>query len=772
MEKNQGDFFLNRIIRRIFQLPSEQEPAPPTEPVSFEGSRFNLRAYRALSILRYLTLLLTSLVFLLGPYGLFTTAAPLAKLVLVIVLFGLAALSVRAYALYQRKNQAVKVLAFLETIGITGLVIYTGGLGSPFVWYMLIPLVLSSMHLPYPYTWAFLLLFLSGSLMGDLYLQGATALSINTALLGHLDILLIFPLLTLVTQVFSRIYYTLAEQSHQLETQQEELVGAYIDLSKNHQLMQTLSDFQSNAVTCKKEHDVYTRLIAACTYAFPLEWAVVLELDEPLFPQRNQSFGDYRLIGDGKVSKKHVEARMAKEIRDRWQELFQGRGVLLGEDQNWLALPIRLEKRKTVAIFLAQTKDMNSRNQSKETLVFFIQFTEQLIQSLRNFRQTEETLQHLSDIYEAVETVSRRSDPREILDLFCTYARSLTGSEKIIFWVESIESEAGSSDGSESIYSVKGKIDVFPEEYWQEPLLRAWAEIKDNPVPLVQVIEDEEDTKIGQMVCVPVKSWARCFGLMAALHGEKNYSLDETMQKLTFMAKMGAIAIERNLTEIFTDKLLVLEEQKRIANEIHDSISQNLFSIVYGLESVSKHSQTVDSRLKRQITSIQEVASRTAKELRVLIYRLSPRKRGDDTFVKEIRNYLDGLANINDVEIDFQVEGTEEYLNPAMRSAFYRIIKEATGNSIRHGQCSTLQVKLEMTPFTANLDITDNGNGFDVEGLYEQNRFNGGLGILNMQELIHSLQGSFKIQSTPGEETRVSCHVPTSPVSQGKAASR
>ena len=768
MEKSQGDFFLNRIVRRIFHLSSEQ--SPQKELVSFDSPHFNLRIFRAFTILRYLTLLLTSLAFLLGPYSFFPTAAPMAKLVLVVVLCGLAALSVRAYALYQRNNQTVKVLALVETLGITGLVVFTGGMSSPFVWYMLVPLVLSSMHLPYPYTWAFVTLFLSGSLMGDLYRQGS-GLALYSAALSHLDLLLIFPLLTLLTQLFARIYFTLAEQSHQLELQQEELVGAYIDLSKNHQLMQTLSDFQRNTVTCKNEYDIYTRLVAAVSFAFPLEWAAVLDFEESLFPERTQPFGDYELVGDGKVSKKHLETHVAQELRDREQELFSGRGILLGQEQDWLAAPIRLEKKKTISLLVVQAKDLNSRNQIKDTLVFFIQFTEQLIQGLRSFRQTEETLQHLSNIYEAVETVSRRSDPREILDLFCSYARSLTGSEKIIFWVEDVESAAGSSDGSESIYSVKGQVNVFPEEYWQEPLLRAWAEIKDNPVPLVQVIEDEEGKSIGEMVCVPVKSWARCFGLLAALHGKKNYSVDETLQKLTFLAKMAAIAIERNLTEIFTDKLLLLEEQKRIANEIHDSISQNLFSIVYGLESVSKNSQTVDSRLKRQITSIQEVASRTAKELRVLIYRLSPRKRGDDTFVREIRNYLDGLANINDVEIDFQVEGSEEYLNPAMRSAFYRIVKEATGNSIRHGQCNSLQVKLEMTPYTANLDIVDDGNGFDVDALYEQNRFNGGLGILNMQELTHSLQGSFEIKSNPGGETRVICHVPTSPVSPGRAVS-
>ncbi len=752
---------LIRRINRVLSTNSHPEKLAPDHTASF-----NARAYRFFSILRYLTLLLTSLFFLLGPSPL----PPLQKYFLVVLLFGLAVIFVRAYPSYQKNIHALTLLASWETLAIAGLVIYTGGHSSPFIWYILNPLVLSSMHLPYFYTWGFLSLFLAGSILGETYL-GDARLSIGLAVQAYFDLLLLLPLFTLITQIFTRIYSTLAEQSHQLEVQQEELVRSYIDLSKNHQLMQTLSDFQRNIVACKNEHDIYSQLVAASHFALPLHRAVVLVLDDPLYPERTQSFASYELISDGKSGQSYLETKLVNEIKDRWQELFSNRSFLAGEQQNWLVAPVRLEKQKTIAVFLAQVKDLNSLNQVKENLLFFIQFAEQVIQGLQNFRQTEEILQHLSNIYQAVETISRRGETKEILDLFCNYARSLTGSEKIIFWVDSDGIDPLDSDGSHSIYSVKGKISVFPEEFWQGPLLRAWAEIKDNPSPLVQMIEDDQGRIIGQMTCVPVKSWARCFGIMASLQTNKNYNVDETLQKLTFLAKMAAVAIERNITEVFTDKLLLLEEQKRIANEIHDNISQNLFSIVYGLESISRHADIFNPKLKKQISSIQEVASRTAKELRVLIYRLSPRKRGDETFVKEIRDYLTGLSNINDVSIDFQAEGSEEYLNPAMRSAFYRIIKEATGNAIRHGQCKKIKVDLEMTAYAANLEIMDNGMGFDVQSYFENERFNEGLGVMNMQALTHSLQGRFEITSVPGEKTRVFCHVPTSPVSPGKVLS-
>ncbi len=723
---------------------------------------FNKRIYRTFVFFRYASLFLTSFIFLIGRFPMETAY----KLLLCGLLFILATVSVQIYRRYQENIRVVKNLTLAEAFGITLLAIFTGGLASPFVLYFMNPLVMASLHLPLIYTWAFLGLFLSWTLLIEGFFQ-ETLLSFSALLSSHIDILLVLILLTLVVQIFARIYYTLSEQSQQLEIQQEELLASFLDLTENHQIIEALSEFQRESVSYKREEDILSRLATVSSFVFPFKKSGVLYLDYPLDPDSTRPFESYTLI-TGHKEETLQEQNMVHELRERREELFSRQTPFTGRDRSWLAMPIRLEKGQIIAIFIARMRETANPGKYPETLGLFINFTEQVIESLRSFKQTEETIYHLSSLYEAVETISSREDPREIMDLFSTYAWKLTKSEKVIFWIDQLETEQGGRSQA-SVYSVKGQSELFPEESWQGTLLEAWAAIKDNPAPSFHSLGDEEGNLLGEMICVPVKSHSRCLGILAALQSrQRSFHREETLQKLSFLADLSAISIERMVTEVFTDKMLVLDEQKRIANEIHDSISQNLFSIVYGLQSVTRQVGELKPELQEQLSAIQEVAGRTSKELRLLIYRLSPRKRGDDTFVAELRSYLNGLSHINNTPIDFRVEGTEEYLNPSMRGAFYRIIKEATGNSIRHGGPRKLEVTLKMSPFAAALTIVDDGQGFDAQA-FQENEHLEGLGLINMRELAHSLQGTFKLRSAPGEGTSISVRVPTSPVSKGRA---
>lgn len=453
-----------------------------------------------------------------------------------------------------------------------------------------------------------------------------------------------------------------------------------------------------------------------------------------------------------------------REVRDCWQE-FSTRKMLTAEENDWFALPIWSFRERLAAVFIARVNAEAKIMDFISTLSLFITFSEQVMQGLSSLKLAEKNLQRIASLYEAVETISMREDPREVIDLFAAYARALTGCEKVIFWMERLpEPQAGEEPSS--FYAVRGKKEIFPEEQWRASLLQAWSEIRDAPRPLIQEIEIDDyfQSGRGQLVCVPVRSRARCFGMLAALQPQDRHNVEEIIQTLSFLAELSAVSIERNMADLFADKLLVIEEQNRIANEIHDSISQNLFSIVYGLDALHKKMIFLKPEQRETLATIRGLAAQTARELRLLIYRLSPRHRGDDTFLKEVKVYLDGLANLNAISIDFQVKGREEFLNQAMRRAFYRMIKEATGNAVRHGNCSEITVELEMSPFGSNLKIMDNGRGFDVSLYSEPANTDGKLGLVNMRELALALQGILNIESEIGKGTIVHCTVPTAPL--------
>ncbi len=92
-----------------------------------------------------------------------------------------------------------------------------------------------------------------------------------------------------------------------------------------------------------------------------------------------------------------------------------------------------------------------------------------------------------------------------------------------------------------------------------------------------------------------------------------------------------------------------------------------------------------------------------------------------------------------------------------MQKKLYRIIREATGNSIRHGRCSSLKVSLKECKNSVKLTIDDNGNGFNAS---EKSELKQGIGLINMQELIRSLGGFLELSSQKGKGTKLCCEIP------------
>ncbi len=725
-----------------------------------EGKKINL----AFRLYRFTSLFLTAALFV----SLSNQLSLSFRLLLVIFLLVAAAVLVYFYEKYQQNRTLVTLLIITEVAGLTYLLSFSGGLESPFLWYSLNPFFLAAVHLSYYWLWFLLATFFSGIL----WLQVAVFSALQTTgeiLANSIPSALTMTMILLIMQVFSRLYLLLSEQSSRLELQKKELFTTYRNLSHDHYVFQNLSQFQKEAVACQDENDIFKTLTRVVTEVFPLIKSAIMVSHEPLhlISGERESFKQV-ITPQGNISEMEPHHREAlDEILQRSPELTgtETDPLIISNKRHWMAIPLHTHNKSINAIFIGWLKPGVNPFSFMENLLLFIKFTEQAGQRLYIFKQNEHTLQQLSSLYSAVEAVSSLNSTQEVTDLFAAYGRAMTGCEKLILWMNIPDVNGGEAH---PVYSVKGKKETFPEEDWQKHLLHAWSEMCRTLQPATQYIYSSG--KKGQLVCVPVKSGSHSFGLLAALRQDNHSSTEDLVHTLSILGDLCAIALERNLSEVFADKLLVLEEQNRIAGEIHDNISQNIFSMVYSLDALYREtSQQMGKEHRERLFNIRNLASETARELRLLIYRLSPRKRGDNTFLEEISSYLEGLARLNQLNIQHEFAGKEEYLNPAIRNAFYRIIKEATGNSIRHGESKDINIQLEMNPFRCDLKISDNGKGFQVKDFYEMYT-SSQLGMVNMRELALSLQGTLDIHSEPGEGTVITCSVPTSPLSRGSVS--
>ena len=371
-------------------------------------------------------------------------------------------------------------------------------------------------------------------------------------------------------------------------------------------------------------------------------------------------------------------------------------------------------------------------------------------------KATERSLEHISSLYQALEAFSTREDSTQLVDVLATYSSKLCEASAACYLKRGIDYEG--QGGGSTILRMAHNDGLGNEIDWEKEICRMWNRIRPAEGIIVQPINQET----GQLIAVPIISQGECFGLLAYWQSPGAAKHDEgKKQALIFLAGVAGIILERLKTDKLWERLLVSEEQNRIANEIHDGVSQYLFSMVCALDSLSKEPANLqDEKIQEQLKLVEETANRAARELRASIYKLSPHKRGESIFVDNLASYLDDLGRLNGIQVDLQAEGSEEVLSSALRKALYRIVREASSNAVRHGKCSSLKVCLSMLPNRTVLEIKDNGCGYKEINTNASGNRKTGLGYWNMYQLAHCFNGDLEIQSEPGRGTLVRFNIP------------
>ena len=236
------------------------------------------------------------------------------------------------------------------------------------------------------------------------------------------------------------------------------------------------------------------------------------------------------------------------------------------------------------------------------------------------------------------------------------------------------------------------------------------------------------------------------------------YLLKNTFE---FLTELGEIMLERIYLDQIIEQTVIIEEQNRIANEIHDSVSQRLFGIVYSLHGLQAKSRSLSKeQLNEEYQFLSQSANLTIKELRSAIFRLSSIKKGEKPFLVRLRTYLDDFAKLNDIRIEYQITGSETGIPAELKQGIYRIISEACGNAVRHGECHVIHVKLDFLGEKTVLVIQDDGIG--VNSHENKVRKVKGIGLYNMQNIVRSFDGTFSITERHQGGTEVIVDIPNS----------
>ena len=236
--------------------------------------------------------------------------------------------------------------------------------------------------------------------------------------------------------------------------------------------------------------------------------------------------------------------------------------------------------------------------------------------------------------------------------------------------------------------------------------------------------------------------------------GADEFSEDD-QAAVEMLAAHAAIAIENARLFERSRELSVVEERTRLARELHDSVSQTLFSISLVAEAAATLVDRDAAKAKTQLEGLREMARAATREMRSLIFELRPADLDAEGLVATLRKHIDVLRRVYPMRIEFK-ENVAARPPPAVEREVYRIAQEALNNAIKHSQADRIDVELSSRDAMISLLVADDGKGFEPKAAELRATK---LGITSMEERAESINGVLRIESSEAG-TRVELEVP------------
>lgn len=256
---------------------------------------------------------------------------------------------------------------------------------------------------------------------------------------------------------------------------------------------------------------------------------------------------------------------------------------------------------------------------------------------------------------------------------------------------------------------------------------------------------------------VPIVSKGRVIGAfyLTDKTGASEFS-SEDQDAIVLLAAHAAVAIENARLYERSQELSVVEERNRLARDLHDSVSQTLFSMTLTAEAALS---AVDGDLpaaKTEVRNLRDLSEAALREMRSLIFELRPGDLESDGLLPTLRKHVDVLRRTGRGDVAIR-EVSYRAQPPAFERAVFRIIQESVNNALTHAQADRIEIEIAAESGRLNVVVADDGVGFDVaDAQLRAHR----LGITSMEERADELGGRLTIESVRGEGTRVKLEVP------------
>jgi len=360
-------------------------------------------------------------------------------------------------------------------------------------------------------------------------------------------------------------------------------------------------------------------------------------------------------------------------------------------------------------------------------------------------------LDELYQVSQAVLSVTRQMSVRDVLQVIVRSARSLVGARYAALGVP--------DEGNSFAEFV---VDGISDAEWQAigPLPRRHGMLgvlltEGKPERLADIRRDPRfegwpaaHPQMSHFLGVPVRDGDQVLGIIFAANktsaaAEKHGFTERDLQILSLFAAHAAIALTNARLYERSRDLSVMQERARLARELHDAVTQKLFSIrahARAAAVLAAREPCAPDRVKAEIEVVGALGAEAHAELRAVIDGLAPPDLQDGGLAESLRRYAVLAGRAHGIPVTFTAAELPA-LSPRTEAALYRVAQEALHNALRHSGAGTVGVRLARTGRRVTLEVGDDGHGFTPEAP------SGGVGLASMRQRAANVGGTLSIRS-------------------------
>lgn len=420
--------------------------------------------------------------------------------------------------------------------------------------------------------------------------------------------------------------------------------------------------------------------------------------------------------------------------------------------RSFVTVPLLSEDEAIGAITVANKEAGTLGPEDERVLTMLASGAVIALQNARLFARLEQRTQELEALYRADEELYSHLLLQDVLDALVNVATEILGADKssLMVWNEKrtrlvVRAQRGFQP------ETVAKMSFGPDEGVVGRTARS------GELTIVEDVEKEsrvasritEAEGIRSFMHMPIRIGGRVFGVFNASYEAPRAFGEEEKRLFMALAQRAALVIENARLYERAQQAAAAEERNRLARELHDAVTQALFSASLIADVLPRLWEKDEEQGRQRLAELKELTRGALAEMRTLLMELRPATLTEVGMGELLRQLADALAGRSRLPIELNLDCRRE-LPPDVRVALYRIAQESLNNTIKHAGASRVVIDLSCTDEEARLSIADDGRGFDVgKGSYNT------LGLRIMRERAEGIDAALTIDSAPGAGTKV-----------------